>query len=127
MKKILLAFLGSLVLATLTQAAGPSATVSWTMPDKYTDGSSLPASDILSTTIQVRRPGSTTLVGAMVVLAPATSTVVNGLVCGNYEFVAFVTTKSTSAQPGSSDNTNPVAYAPGVSCKPNPPTGLTVS
>jgi hypothetical protein len=103
-------------------AAGTSATLSWSHPTTYTDGAALAASDIKETFIQWRRPGSATVAGSVRVTAPATSVVVPGLVCGNFTFTAqTIMTLGATA----SDETSPVPYSTGISCKPNPPTGLT--
>jgi hypothetical protein len=109
---------------TVAYAAGPSATIKWNHPTAYTDGSALALSEIKETYIAWRRPGSSTVVGSVRVAAPATSTVVTGLACGNFNFVAVTVVKTNSIE---STEGGPVLYATGVQCAPNPPTNLEVS
>jgi hypothetical protein len=106
------------------QAAGPSATLTWSHPVAYTDGSALPASEIKETVLTWRRPNSTAIVGTVRVAAPATSRVVSGLACGNFNFTAQTIVRANDIQ---SDESSAVLYATGVQCAPNPPTGLVAS
>lgn len=108
---------------SIAKAASTSATITWIHPVAYVDGSSLPVSDIKETVVTWRRPGNSVVVGTAHVAGPATTTVVTGLVCGNFNFTAatVVMTNSTSAE------TPPALYATGVVCAPNPPTGLKVT
>lgn len=112
----------ALVAALPAQAAGTSATVSWVLPTTYVDGSPLAASDIKEILIQWRRPGVPAVAGSIRAPAPGTSIVVNGLVCGNFTFTAQTVMVLGAT---TSDETAPSPYATGVSCKPNPPSGVT--
>jgi hypothetical protein len=106
-------------------AAGDSATLQWANATTFQDGTPLAATDIKETLIQWRRPGNATVVGSVRVAAPANSTVVQGLVCGNFEFTGVTILKVNST--ASSESTPPAPYATGIQCKPNPPTGLGAS
>lgn len=108
----------------LARAAGPSATLTWTHPVAYTDGSALPVSEIKETLITWRRPNSAVIVGSVRVTAPANSRVVSGLACGNFTFTAQTVVKTLDIQ---SDESSTVIYATGVQCAPNPPSGLVAS
>jgi hypothetical protein len=120
--------LALLLATTVAIAAGTSATVSWSYPTAYIDGTPLPVSDIAQVTVTWSRTPGGPQVGSVTVAAPALSKVVPGLVCGNFSFSATVTTTATAAYPTStSDPAGPVSYATGVSCKPNPLTGLGAS
>lgn len=133
-KKILGFFAGLLFLAIilffiagLARAAGSTATVSFIYPIAYTDGSPLPIGDIKEATITWSRPSGAPL-GSVKLTAPANSTAITGLACGDFSFTVSVTTKSTALYANTtSDGSNPVPYATGVVCKPNPATGVTVS
>lgn len=120
---VLAAIVACFILVKIARAAGPSATLTWEHPTTYTDGTALALADIKETLITWRRPDSATVVGSVRVAAPTTTTVVNGLACGNFSFTA-VTVVKTNDQ---SAETNPVLYATGVRCLPNPPTGLGAS
>jgi hypothetical protein len=119
---IALVILVFLVSVGIAKAAGSVATVTWVHPVVYVDGSPLALADIKETIVTWRRPGSTTVTGSVHVAGPATSTTVNGLQCGNFEFTA-----ATVVQTVSSVETAPTLYATGVTCTPNPPTGLKVT
>lgn len=106
---------------SIARAAGTSATITWVHPTAYIDGSALAVSDIKETIITWRRPGDSTVVGSTRVPGPATTTVVSGLVCGSFNFTAATVVQTSSAE------TAPAAYATGVVCAPNPPTGLKVT
>lgn len=109
---------------SVAYAAGPSATIKWNHPVAYTDGSALALSEIKETYIAWRRPGSSTIIGSVRVAAPAISTVVPGLACGNFDFIAVTVVKTNNVE---STEGGPVLYATGVQCAPNPPTNLEVS
>jgi len=127
MKRLLaIAAFAAISALTVTFGAGTTANVSWTMPVAYFDGTALPASDIAFTTLTWSPQAGAGPSGSLKVTAPATTAVVP-VPCGSVNFVASVTTTSGAVYPGStSDNTGPVPYATGVSCKPNPITGLAV-
>lgn len=115
MKKIKI-LISCLLCSSVVFAAGTTANLSWVLPSTYTDGSPLAATDIKDIIVEWRRTPLGNVVGTVRVPAPATSVNVPGLVCGNYVFVAYVTT--IDAQ---SDASNNAPYATGVKCKPNPP------
>lgn len=120
---VVLAVFVVIFLAAKAFAAGPTATISWTHPVMYTDGSVLALSEIKETVITWRRPGSTVNAGSVRVVSPSNTTVVSGLACGNFNFTAVTVVKANDVQ---SDEGGPVLYATGVQCAPNPPTGLKV-
>jgi hypothetical protein len=105
----------ALLLSPVVFAAGTTANLSWTLPTTYTDGSPLAVADLREIIVEWRRTPLGNVIGSVRVPAPATSVNVPGLVCGNYIFVAYVTT--VDAQ---SDASNNAPYATGVKCKPNP-------
>lgn len=117
MKKVLLiacAFLG------VAEAAGPTANITWSAPTQYVDNSPLPASDIAYYTILWDS-------NSQKVNAPALTAVVN-VPCGSTNFTVTITTSATAKYPNTtSDPTTPVPYATGVTCRPKPVTGVTVS
>lgn len=114
----------AMVYYAVAYAVGPSATIKWSHPTAYTDGSALALSEIKETYVAWRRPGSSAIVGSVHVAAPAISIVVAGLVCGNFNFVAVTVVKTNNVE---SAEGGPVLYATGVQCAPNPPTNLEVS
>jgi len=120
MRRFLLVFASLSAAATLVFAAGPSATLVFTLASQYVDASPLPVADIKETLIEWRKPGQTALVGSAHVAAPAVQTTVAGLTCGDFDFVAYTVLKAGP----NSDATAPVRYQTGVVCKPNPPGGL---
>jgi hypothetical protein len=115
-------FIAGLLLATAALAAGTTANLSWSFPTEYTDGSSLAVADIQETVIQWRRPNSETVVGSLRVTAP-TAAAVATVVCNNYTFTAKIVMKDAAE----SGETGRAAYATGIKCVPNPPSGLTVN
>ena len=119
MKRVL-GWIAALIIALPVMAAGTTANLTWQHPTSRIDGSALPLSQIKETLIEWRRVGSSVLVGSIRVNAPATSTAVSGLICGDYDFVAYTVATDASQ----SDPTNTVQYATSVVCKPNPPTGF---
>lgn len=119
---------GALVLAAVLIAyniahAATAGTVSWSHPTAYIDGSPLAVAEIKETLVIWRRPGSSATAGSVRVAAPAASTSVSGLVCGNFNFSAITVLKTNDVQ---SQEGGPVLFATGVQCAPNPPTGLKV-
>lgn len=107
-------------LSTVARAGDSSAQLSWQPPTTYDDNvTPLAASSIQEYLIEWRRPGVVTVVGSTRVTAPALSTVVNNLTCGDFEFQLYTVLKT-------SDVSGPSAPAPyTVSCKPNPPKAVT--
>jgi hypothetical protein len=106
-------------------AAGPTATVTLTPATEYetTDPvtgakttTPMPASDIKEHLIKWFVAGTTRLAGQATLTMPATSTQVNGLICGNYDFVAVTVVKDSAISP-SRDSAPPAVYATEVSCK----------
>lgn len=106
-------------------SAGTSATVSFTHPTTYVDGSPLAVADIASVLITWRRTAGGPVVGTVSVIAPATSTIVPGLVCGNYLFTGQTVMKVNAST--SDETTPPTPYSTGITCKANPPAGLQAS
>lgn len=116
--------LGALLLFPVvdTDAAGTTATVSWTLPPTYTDNVSLPTADVKFATVTWSRSTGSS-VGSITVAMPALTVQIPNLVCGNFNFVVSLTTTDTATYPNTtSDNSNLVPYATGIACKPNPPT-----
>lgn len=110
-----------LVVFSQAFAAGTTATVSWTPPTTFTDGT--PLTGLIGFRIDAKPktyqgPTLTKTVGPGI-----TSTQFAGLICGDYDFTA-ITLAGTNSDPS---NTAP--YATGITCsnKPNPPQGVTVS
>jgi hypothetical protein len=102
----------------LAFAAGPTANVSWSAPVTYVDGSAMPATDIAFYTVKW---GSNS---KQVTTLSTTADVI----CGSASFTVSITTKTTAKYPNAtSSDAGPVSYATGVTCAPNPPTGLQVS
>jgi hypothetical protein len=108
----------------IARAAGASATITWTHPVAYTDGSVIAVGEIKETIITWRRPGNSSIVGSVRVTAPANTTVVTGLACGSFSFTAATVVKTND---DTSADAAPVLYATGVRCLPNPPSGLGAS
>lgn len=124
----LLLVLAACLLVGSAHAVGTSATLTWTLPTAYTDGTALPASQIASTVISWTRPTASIATGSVVVDAPGVTVVVPGLVCGDFKFTAHVLTTASATYPSAASaeaSSTPATYATGVACKPNPPTGLT--
>lgn len=129
MKFLLTRLLPLLALLTtaITIAGGTTAQVSWNAPTTYADGSALPLSDIAHYTLtwapnaaQSGPSGSNTPpAGATNVTVP--------VACGSTTFVLTVTTTPTARYPNATSSpTSGVPYVTGVSCAPNPPSGLAV-
>lgn len=127
--KRLLAIAALALVSTLcvTYGAGTTANLTWTAPTAYTDGTSLPAADLDHYTIswapaagQSGPTGSTTVAGN---LTAATVPVP----CGQVSFTLTVTTGASAHYPNATSGpAGPVPYVTGVTCQPNPPTGLAV-
>lgn len=101
-------------------AVTPQATVTWTAPTAYNDGTALPATAIDHYTVTWSGPGA----GSVTV---KTLTAVVPVVCGTVQFSVTATTTATAAYPNStSAPVGPVPFVSGVSCAPNPPGALAV-
>lgn len=132
---VLLAILGALFYPYPSKAEGTTANVSWILPACYNDGtpavppatgcgtqSPLPPADILSVTVK----WSGTITGQVTLTGAPTATQVN-IPCASTAFTVLVTTKPTAKYSASSPESNPVTYATGVQCRPNPPTAVTAN
>lgn len=114
---------------SLTFASGsPTATVSWTAPVAYSDGSNLPASDIDHYTITwaptSEQSGPS---GSLNTIPAAANTTVVPIACGSTSFTVSVTTTASARYPNAtSSSTAAVPFATGIACTPNPPSGLAV-
>lgn len=118
MKYALLALLALSSAAAL--AAGTTANISWSPSYVYTDGSTMPVSDIASFTIRWDNGGSLT------VNAPVTFPVTVPVPCGDRAFTVQINAKSTAKYTGTSDPSAPPAtYSSGVVCKPGPIQAVT--
>lgn len=126
--KAILPFL--LVLASavpVARAAPPSANVSWTDPTAYVDGNALSSADIDHYTVTWSSVKTGLAGGSLTVKAPATFPVVVPLSCGDYSFTVTVTTGASALYPNATSSpAGPVTFATGVTCAPNPVSGLTV-
>lgn len=127
---ILATALAAVAATSLALAAAPSATVSWTAPTTYTDGTALAAADLASYTVIACRGASAcvsfTTAAVAAGTAPPTSLAVP-LTCGNYTFTVAAETTAAAKYPTiSSVPSAAVPYATGVSCAPNPPSGVVV-
>lgn len=120
-----IACLTCLAAVTVSIAAGSTAHLSWIAPTAYTDGSSLPASDIDHYTITwAPAAGSTGVSGSTNIPAGTVATTVN-VPCGSTTFTVSVTTGPGAKYPSTtSAPTGAVPYATGIACAPNPPSGL---
>ena len=108
-------------------AHASSATVSWTHPTQYTDGSALPLSGIASTRVEYGSCVGTafgTKTGEVVVVAPAVTTTVTGLTPSTWCFRAY--TKTTAAAGGLESGPSGVASKVIPFPAPNPPVLSTV-
>lgn len=122
------------LLTAVAFAAGTTSTVSWVLPTAYNDctpapcnGSALSLSEIKNSTVTW-----TAGVGG----GPTGSLTVNGSVttasvpvpCGSVVFSVSVTTTAAAKYPSAtSAAAGFVTYASGVTCAPNPPTGVTAN
>lgn len=112
---LVLAIILSVSILHKAHAAGANATVTWSPPTEYTDGSPLPLSDIAYYTVTA---GSL----SVKVLSPATSAQLT-IPAGSVNILVTVTTTATAKVPNStSDPASPIPYATGIAVKPNPPT-----
>ena len=116
------------VAAPVVFASGATANVSWTAPTQYTDGTTLPASDIGHYTITwSQNAGETGPSGSLTVAGSATTATVP-VACGNTSFTLTVTTDSAAHYPNATSGpAGPVPYVSGITCAPNPPAALKVS
>lgn len=103
-------------------AAGTTAQVTITWPTEATQLSQLTGQTVTVplalADIQkavIKWYAGTTLVGSIDLAAPATKIAVPNLVCGDYNFTAFVVLKNP-ASPPSADFAPPAAYATGITC-----------
>lgn len=122
-----IAALAAIAAVSVSIAAGTSAKLSWVAPTTYTDSTTLPVADIASYTITWGPTGvASGPAGSTTVPAGTLATTIN-VPCGSTAFTVAVTTTASAKYPGTtSAPTSPVPYASGVSCAPNPPTGLVV-
>lgn len=124
---ILYLFAVLIVLALLSYkafAAGTTATLTWVAPTTYLDGSALPVAQIDHYTINWLPSAGNGTPGSMNVAGNVLTANVP-LKCGNVTFTVSVTTTATATYPNAtSAPSSDVPYATGVSCLPNPPTGL---
>lgn len=127
MKNVPMRLLGGVALlsvALVWATSPPSATVTWTAPTAYLDGSVLPVADIDHYTLSWSPAGGSPTGGILTVKA-LTATV--PVVCGTVQFTVTATTSATALYPNAtSQATGPVPFASGVSCAPNPPGALAV-
>ncbi len=111
----------------------PIATVSWTAPTQYTDGTTLPATDLAYYTVsacEVNSPQTCIVQKAMPATAgqPPPLTLQVPMVCGTYNFTVTATTTATAVNPNATSGpAGPVQDVSGVSCRPNPPAGVAVT
>jgi hypothetical protein len=110
---------------TITYGAGKTANLSWVAPTTYTDTTALPSSDIDHYTISWNG-GTAGPTGSLTVPGTATTATVP-VPCGSTAFSITVTTGSAAKYPNSTSSpAGPVPYASGITCAPNPPSGLAV-
>lgn len=128
MKKFL-SGLVALLLTSLALAASTNgtqtATVSWTAPTQYTDGTTLAATDIANYTVSYVTAASSTPKTVSVPAGTLTTTV--AALCGTANFSVTVTTTATAVYPNATSSPGgPVPFVSSVNCVPNAPGGLTV-
>jgi len=108
-------------------AATPSATLTWTAPTAYTDGTALPAADIDHYTIGWARTATDALMGQQAATGLTASI---PIACGSVVFWVSASTGAAAKYPNQTSlPAGPVTYNSGIACvatKPNPPGGLTV-
>jgi hypothetical protein len=129
MKRLLaIAALLAVSALTVTFGAGTTANVSWTPPTQYMDGSALPATDIDHYTIAwAPVAGQSGPSGSQTVLASASQPAVVPVACGQVTFTITATTGAAAKYPNATSGaSNAVPYVTGVTCAPNPPSGLAV-
>lgn len=119
--------LAGLAALTVTFGAGTSATLNWQAPTEYTDGSPIQSGDIAYYTVNwAPAAGQSGPSGSLQTSGPVLTATVP-VPCGAVSFTVTVTSSGTAKYPNTtSAPTNPVPYASGVTCAPNPPTGLAV-
>lgn len=129
MKNLALAFIIALV--TLAGAATPTngtatATLSWTAPAAYSDGTPMAATDISSYTVTYQSSASAAAaVKTVNVPAGTTTATVSGL-CSTVNFSVTVTTTSTAIYPNATSSPGgPVPFVSSVTCVPNAPANFT--
>ncbi|MFO1465881.1 MAG: hypothetical protein U1F35_05485 [Steroidobacteraceae bacterium] len=106
-----------------TAAYAGTATVTWTNPAQYTDGTALAAADITQTRVEYGSCSGTTFgtkAGQQIVAGSATSAAIT-LAAGTYCFRAYTTAKG--AESVASNVTSATVAQPA----PNPPVLVTVS
>lgn len=109
-------------------AATPSATVSWSAPTQYVDGTVLPVADIdhYSVSWGPVSPAAVTATNSGTVIVKSLTASVP-VACGSVEFSVTATTGANATYPNTTSTpAGPVPYASGVACAPNPPGALAV-
>jgi hypothetical protein len=83
----------SFLIASLlsSSALAGDATVSWTFPTTYEDGTALPASEITEVTIYYGQTATGPYTLNKTVVAPATNTTITNLAKGKWYFTATIT------------------------------------
>lgn len=108
----------------IAHATGTLATLTWTAPTQYVDGTTLAPSEIAFYTVTYPKGPSNV---SVIVNPPATSTQIT-VPCGSTNFTVTVTTTAAATYPNStSGGSNQVPYATNVQCVPKAPSNLTVS
>lgn len=117
--------LAALLFSAIALSAGTVAHVTVTYPTEATQLSQVTGQTVTVpldiSEIQkavVKWYAGTTLVGQVDLIAPATKIDVPNLVCGNYNFTAYVMLKTTAAQ--SPDFAPPAVYATQITCSTVP-------
>jgi hypothetical protein len=99
-----------------------AASVTWTAPATYVDGTPLPVGDIDHYTVSWTPVGNTA--GALSVKTLAASV---PIVCGTVQISVTVTTSATAVYPNTTSTpAGPVPFVSGIACAPNPPGALAV-
>lgn len=123
MKRLIVAAVALITLIGMTYyayAAGTTATITITYPTEGTrlnpvtgqmDTVPIALSEIQKAVI--KWSVGATQVGSVDLIAPATQKAVPGLVCGDYNFTAYVVMKTGTAGP---DYAPPAVYATGITC-----------
>ncbi|SRR5579871_201968 len=130
-----LGFLAVAIAVPLAHAAGTTATLNWTNPTTYNDCTSPPTGctaiatgDIAGYTISWSRTSGGATVGSLSLTSGVATTANVPVACGTVFFTIVVNSSATAVYPNTPSNpTNPVSYATGVTCKPNPATGVTAT
>lgn len=110
------------LLAGVAFAAGTTANLSWTAPTAYTDGTTLPASDLDHYTITwAPAAGQAGPAGSLTVAGNLTAATVP-VPCGATSFSLTVTTGAAAHYANATSSpAGPVPYVTGVTCSPNAP------